>query len=50
MARQVALLREINLGARRRVSMAELRELLVALGYDDVLNTEPEAPGTWGSA
>ena len=36
MARHIALLRGINLGARRRVSMAELRELLVDVGYGDV--------------
>jgi uncharacterized protein (DUF1697 family) len=34
--RQVALLRGINLGARRRLSMPELRELLGRLGYEDV--------------
>lgn len=34
--RQVALLRGINLGARRRVSMPELRQLLGGLGYEDV--------------
>lgn len=33
---QVALLRGINLGARKRVSMAELRELLRSAGYGDV--------------
>jgi uncharacterized protein (DUF1697 family) len=32
----VALLRGINLGARRRVAMADLRTLLEGLGYDDV--------------
>jgi uncharacterized protein (DUF1697 family) len=36
MTRQVAFLRGINLGARRRVSMVELRELLTDLGYGDV--------------
>jgi uncharacterized protein (DUF1697 family) len=36
MARLVALLRGINLGAKRRVPMAELRELLAELGYTDV--------------
>lgn len=36
MARQIALLRAINLGPRRRVAMGELRELLTALGYQDV--------------
>lgn len=35
-ARQVALLRGINLGARRRVSMAELRELCGEHGCADV--------------
>jgi uncharacterized protein (DUF1697 family) len=34
--RQIALLRGINLGSRRRVSMPELRELLAGLGYEDV--------------
>jgi uncharacterized protein (DUF1697 family) len=34
--RQVALLRGINLGAKRRVSMPELRELLAAQGHGDV--------------
>jgi uncharacterized protein (DUF1697 family) len=34
--RQIALLRGINLGSRRRVSMPELRELLGDLGYEDV--------------
>ena len=32
----VALLRGINLGARNKVSMAELRELVEGLGADDV--------------
>jgi uncharacterized protein (DUF1697 family) len=32
----VALLRGINLGAKRRLAMADLRELLEDLGYDDV--------------
>jgi uncharacterized protein (DUF1697 family) len=32
----VALLRGINLGAKRRVAMADLRSLLEDLGYDDV--------------
>jgi uncharacterized protein (DUF1697 family) len=34
--RQIALLRGINLGARNRVSMPELRELLSGLGHEDV--------------
>lgn len=34
--RQIALLRGINLGSRRRVAMGDLRELLTSLGYDDV--------------
>jgi uncharacterized protein (DUF1697 family) len=36
MARLVALLRGINLGSKRRVAMADLRELLTELGYADV--------------
>jgi uncharacterized protein (DUF1697 family) len=36
MARLVALLRGINLGSKRRVAMADLRELLADLGYEDV--------------
>ena len=32
----VVLLRGINLGSNRRVGMADLRELLEGLGYDDV--------------
>jgi uncharacterized protein (DUF1697 family) len=36
MARQIALLRGINLGPSKRVSMPELRELLDGLGYADV--------------
>jgi len=32
----VLLLRGINLGPKRRVAMADLRELLEGLGYDDV--------------
>jgi uncharacterized protein (DUF1697 family) len=35
-ARQVAFLRGINLGANRRVSMGDLRELLERHGYEDV--------------
>ena len=34
--RHIALLRGINLGARNRVSMPELRELLTRHGYEDV--------------
>ena len=36
MARLIVLLRGINLGARNRVSMPELREALEDAGYDDV--------------
>ena len=36
MPRQVALLRGINLGSNRRVSMGDLRELLEGHGYEDV--------------
>jgi uncharacterized protein (DUF1697 family) len=36
MARLVALLRGINLGAKRRVPMADLRSLMAELGYEDV--------------
>jgi uncharacterized protein (DUF1697 family) len=36
MARLVALLRGINLGSKRRVPMADLRELMAELGYEDV--------------
>lgn len=35
MTRQIALLRGINLGPRRRLAMADLRELLIGLGYGD---------------
>jgi uncharacterized protein (DUF1697 family) len=34
--RQIALLRGINLGSNRRVSMGALRELLTGRGYEDV--------------
>jgi uncharacterized protein (DUF1697 family) len=36
MARQIVLLRGINLGSKRRVSMPKLREVLEDAGYDDV--------------
>src|SRR3954469_24013165 len=36
MARQIALLRGINLGPHRRVKMAELRALCERLGYTEV--------------
>src|SRR3954447_7514227 len=36
MARLIALLRGINLGSKRRVAMADLRELLTEIGYEDV--------------
>jgi len=36
MPRHIALLRGINLGSTRRVSMPELRELLTDAGYGDV--------------
>src|SRR4051812_29975210 len=36
MARLIALLRGINLGSKRRVAMADLRELMAELGYEDV--------------
>jgi uncharacterized protein (DUF1697 family) len=36
MARLVGLLRGINLGAKRRIAMADLRELMAELGYEDV--------------
>jgi uncharacterized protein (DUF1697 family) len=34
--RQIVLLRGINLGARNRIAMPALRELLTSAGYDDV--------------
>ena len=37
LARQIALLRGINVGSHRRVAMGDLRELLTGLGYGDVL-------------
>jgi uncharacterized protein (DUF1697 family) len=37
MARHVALLRGINVGSHRRVSMPRLREVLEAAGYEDVV-------------
>jgi uncharacterized protein (DUF1697 family) len=36
MARQIVLLRGINLGARNRIAMAELRDMLTDAGFDDV--------------
>jgi uncharacterized protein (DUF1697 family) len=36
MARQIALLRGINLGSRNRVSMPDLRKALGDVGYEDV--------------
>lgn len=36
MTRQIALLRAVNLGTRQRIKMADLRDLLVELGYGDV--------------
>ena len=36
MARQIALLRGINLGARNRIAMAELREVFASAGFEDV--------------
>jgi uncharacterized protein (DUF1697 family) len=36
MARHIALLRGINLGGRKKVEMARLRELVERLGYRDV--------------
>jgi uncharacterized protein (DUF1697 family) len=36
LARQIALLRGINVGSHRRVAMGDLRELLTGLGYGDV--------------
>lgn len=34
--RYAAFLRAVNLGARNRISMADLRAILASLGYDDV--------------
>jgi uncharacterized protein (DUF1697 family) len=34
--RHIVLLRGVNVGGNRRISMARLRESLVGLGYDDV--------------
>jgi len=50
MARQVALLRGINLGARNRVPMPELRELLTALGYEDVVTVVQSGNVVLGTA
>ena len=53
MARQIALLRGINVGGHRKVPMARLRELMEALGFSDVRTyvqsgnvvfTGPDAP------
>ena len=40
MTRRIALLRGINLGSRRRVEMAALRDVLAGLGYRDVRTYE----------
>ena len=54
MARQIALLRGINVGGHRKVPMARLRELIEALGFRDVRTylqsgnvvfTGPRTPG-----
>jgi uncharacterized protein (DUF1697 family) len=37
MAKHVALLRGINVGGHRRVSMPDLRDVLTAAGYEDVV-------------
>ena len=37
MARHVALLRGINVGGHRRISMPDLRDVLEAAGYEDVV-------------
>jgi uncharacterized protein (DUF1697 family) len=36
MPRQIVLLRGVNLGARNRIAMSELREALTDAGFDDV--------------
>ena len=36
MARFVAMLRSVNVGGRNRVAMADLRDLVSSLGFDDV--------------
>ncbi len=36
MARQIVLLRGVNLGARNRIAMRDLRELLSGAGFEDV--------------
>jgi len=36
MARQVALLRGVNIASRNRIAMADLREVVEGLGYEDV--------------
>jgi uncharacterized protein (DUF1697 family) len=55
MARQIALLRGINLGSRNRVSMPDLRAALGSAGYEDVATlvqsgnivlTSPKQPKT----
>ncbi len=58
MTRQIALLRGINVGAHRRVAMADLRALLSDAGYSDVktlgqsgnivLGTEQGSPARLG--
>ena len=37
MAKHVALLRGINVGGHRRISMPDLRDVLAAAGYEDVV-------------
>ncbi len=36
MARQIALLRGVNLGSRNRIAMPKLREVLTGAGFEDV--------------
>jgi uncharacterized protein (DUF1697 family) len=50
MTRYVALLRGINLGSSRRVSMQDLRALLTDLGYDDVRTLLQSGNAVFGAA
>ena len=50
MPRFVALLRGVNVGMANRVPMAELRELLTALGYRDVQTLLNSGNAVFGSA
>ena len=50
MTRHAALLRGVNIGPHNRIAMADLRAVLVSLGYDDVQTVLASGNAVFGAS